>query len=331
MLKQNPQRYKLDVDGVVTISASPAVRPLRIGVNELAELDPILAADGVVLQVAGRQIVGEATAKALDRAAAVGDPHYWPLANGRVRGAVMGRTIPTIRVDISGLQAAAESQSFALRQAGCRAVDWAYDDPGRVPAGVLDQINWTLSADRPRPTDRWTLSDLGLGADYSYATLGIAPPAASGRIDYEAIGEIVGRVSERMADLNEDFNRIKRVYFFGELPTGSLPEQTSQLIAIQPAEPEPDRQRLIRQTRLVRVDRGPTDRQNLSGDIVSALGAATAGPAGDEVGPAPEPAGDADRGRGVVGTAVDVAGTVIGVTTPVGLILRGLRRLFGRR
>jgi hypothetical protein len=328
MLKQNPQRYSRDGDEV-SISAGPGVAPLRIPLGRELPLEPILAADGVIVRTGGRWLCSPKTAADLAAARAI-DPHYWHSAGGLVNGAVMGRSVPIIEVRLEGLEGLAISQSFALRQAGCREVDWPYDDPGTVPAGVLEQINWTISSTGSRPTDRWTLSDLGLGADYSYETLKIAPPAETGRIDYESIGEIVNRVSARMYDLGQDFNRIKRVYFFGELPTGSLPQQSSQLNEIPPAGPEPDRQRLIRQTRLVRVDPAPTDRQNLAGDIVSAVGASDSGAVGDRpeapAAPAPE-----ERRRGAVGTAVDIGTGVIGITTPIGLIARGLRRLFGRR
>lgn len=327
----------------------PGVTPLSIRLSPERELLPLLEADGIIVECAGRLLVSPKTLADLTSARSSADPHYWYSANGEIKtvsglSTKMGNAVPIIRVDISDLQGLAAGQEFVLRTAGVTEVDWPYDDPGPVPEGVLKQINWTIAAGAERPADRWRLSDLGLEADYSYATLKIAPPGEGGRIDYTGIGEIVKRVSERLADLRVDFNRIGDMYFDGVLPEG-VGESDLIISAITevppPQGPDPNRQRVRKETRLVSVDSGPTDRGNAGADVVSAIGAADA--AGTTTTPAGTPATEgptspvdaAGEGRRtIVDRAVNVATTyvkkVLGATTPVGLLFRGLRRLFGR-
>lgn len=329
----------------------PAVTPLSIRLSPERELLPLLEADGIIVECAGRLLVSPKTLTELTTARAGSDPHYWYSANGEIKtvsglSAKMGNAVPIIRVDISGLEGLAGQQEFVLRTAGVTEVDWPYDDSGPVPEGVLKQVNWTIAAGAERPADKWRLSDLGLGADYSYATLKIAPPGEGGRIDYAGIGEIVKRVSERLADLRVDFNRIGDMYFDGVLPEG-VGESDLIVSAITevppPQEPDPNRQRIRKETRLAGVDSGPTDRGNAGVNVVTAIGAAEAAtpttgtpPAGTPTeGPgSPADAAPGEGRRTIVDRAVNVANTyvtkVLGATTPVGIIFRGLRKLFGR-
>jgi hypothetical protein len=259
MLGQNPERYSRSADGEeVVVSASPAVAPLRIPLSEPFPLIPLLQADGIIVECAGRYLVSPRTAAELGAARQAGDPHYWYRPNGPIEvggsSVTLGRSVPIIRVDISGLQAIGEAQAFVLRTAGVSEVDWSYDDPGPIPEGVLAQINWTIAQSAPRPADRWRLSGLATGADYSYDTLEIAPPGEGGRIDYAAIGEIVSRVGARLADLREDFNRIGDIYFDGVLPEGATESDliVSAITEVPPAQgPDPERQRVKKTTRVV--------------------------------------------------------------------------------
>lgn len=343
MIKQRPERYKPDGADAVLISASPAVTPVRIKWNDsVDDLLPLLQADGVIVQLGSKRLCSPETLTDLRGARSSGDPHYWPSATTSPGLPIpTGATVPTIVLDISGLQAAAEAQGFVLRTAGVTEIDWPYDDTGEVPEGILRQVNWTLSPNAERPADRWRLSGLGLGADYSYATLKIAPPAEGGRIDYNGISEIVKRVSERLADLRVDFNRIGDMYFDGVLPDGAGESDliVSAITEVPPQQaPDPNRQRIRKETRLVSVDSGPADRGNAGADVVSAIGAAAGdnNAAGATTPPADngQAAGDPNGRRTIVDRAVGLANTyvtrVLGATTPVGLIVRGLRRLFGR-
>jgi hypothetical protein len=344
MIRQNPQRYSRVGDEVLVAANPPAVTPLAIGLSPERELLPLLEADGIIVECAGRLLVSPKTLASLSAAREGGDPHYWYTRNGEVKtvsglAAPMGDAVPIIKVDVSGLQGLAAQQEFVLRTAGVTEVDWSYDDPGPVPKGILEQINWTISPSAERPADRWRLSDLGLGADYSYATLKIAPPAEGGRIDYNGIAEIVKRVSERLADLRVDFNRIGDIYFDGVLPEGVGESDliVSAITEVPPAQgPDPNRQRVRKETRLAGVDSGPTERGNAGADVVTAIGAAdstsdTTPPAAEDTAPA-SPVDEGGR-RTIVDRAVGVANTAIrflGLTTPVGLIFRGLRKLFRR-
>lgn len=322
MINQNPNRYSRASDGSVEISASPKVAPLRIRLSEELELLPLLMADGVIVQLGDRYLVSPATA-ALIEAARERDPHYWYRVNDiiEVRAGLQARiggAIPIIKLDISGLESAARAQEFALRTAGVTEIDWPYDDTGEVPEGVLRQINWTLAEGAERPTDRWRLTDLGMNADYSYETLKIAPPGEGGRIDYEAIGEIVRRVSERLVGLRGDFNRIGDMYFDGILPDGAGESDLieSSITAVPPQEgPDPNRQRVRKETDLLTVDSGPTDRANSGLDVVSAV--AAAGGAGgttilpNENLPAPEPT-PRSRPNTIFGRALRALGRLFG-------------------
>ena len=347
MIRQNPERYST-VGGEVLVAANPpAVTPLSIRLSPERQLLPLLEADGIIVECAGRFLVSPKTLADLKTARAGSDPHYWYSANGEIKtvsgvSVRMGKTVPVIRVDTSGLEALAAGQEFVLRTAGVTEIDWPYDDTGLVPEGVLKQINWTISPAAERPADKWRLSDLGLEADYSYATLKIAPPGEGGRIDYEGIGEIVKRVSQRLADLRVDFNRIGDMYFDGVLPEGVGESDliVSAITEVPPPQgPDPNRQRVRKETRLAAVDSGPTDRGNAGLNVVSAIGAAdAAGPTETEK-PAEGPSSPVDAAAGegrrtLVDRAVNVANTyvtkVLGATTPVGLLFRGLRRLFRR-
>ena len=285
MLKQNPERYST-AGGEVLISASPnRVEPLRIPLADELEILPLLEADGVIVECGGVYIASPKTLEDLRTARMDSDPHLWFSPNGSIRvgetgSAATARTIPLIRVDITGLETAAEAQGFALRTAGVTEIQWSFSGSAALPEGVLKQINWTLAAAAERPVDRWRLAGLGLGADYSYETLQIAPPAEGGRIDYAAIGEIVRRVGERLNELRGDFNRIGDLYFDGVIPDGAGESDLfeSAITEVPPAGPDPNRQRVRKETRV--VDYTP------AGGTVSAI----AGGAATGATPTPPPA-----------------------------------------
>ena len=278
MIVQNEKIYNR-VGDTIEISAGPSVRPLVIRLSPTIELYPLLESEGIIVQVGDVHIVGPATFRALGEARDK-DPHYWYGINDTIELASgikcqIGRTIPIIPVDITALEERANAQRFALRTAGVIDVDWSYDDAGVIPAGVLRQINWTLSPDAERPNDTYTLTELGLGADYSYETLEIAKPAAGGRIDPEAIGEIVRRVSARLKELRSDFNTIQSVYFDGKIPDGA-PARPAATVnysdsSTPPADPADNagRQRIQRTTELISVD--PRGAERVNAGVVSAI------------------------------------------------------------
>lgn len=335
MITQNPQRYKPDGAGIKIEVGGPP--PLRISLAPKPDPLPELAAEGIIVRVGDVLLCGPETARAL-KAAGI-DPHYAAPVNDTVTlpsglTAVIGRTVPIIDIDVTGLPESAAAEGFALRRAGISDVEWGFEELGRpVPTEILNQINWTLAGVN-RPTDRWTRTELSLGADYSYDTLKIAPPGESGRIDYEAIGEVVRRVGERLAELRKDFNLIGDIYFDGVLPqAGAGIREESQLDRLPPDNPNPDRQRIRKETRVAAVDPGPTERRNSGADIVSAITGATVDPA--DVPPAETLPATAGRERTIVDRAQDFATGVVNaalaVPTPLGLLVRGIRRLFGRK
>ena len=338
MLKQNAGRYRRDGDSIV-ISAGPAVTPLRIGLSEPIELLPALAAEGVIVFVAGRYLVGPSTYRALADARSI-DPHYWYRENGRIQvgsgsDTAIGRTVPIISVDLTRLEEAAAAQGFALRTAGVVDVDWNWDDAGPVPEGILRQINWTLSASAERPGDTYQLGDLGLDADYSYEALRIAEPAPGGRIDPDAIGEIVRRVSGRLQELRADFNRIQSIYFDGSIDpaAGVLPPVTVVYDSNSTPTADPSdsrgRQRIRRNSVLVDVAPDPTNRANgdslINPDVLEEISAIAAAAVVDPLPPptnAPTSPVDAARSsrRGA-----DIVSTIFGLS-PIGLIARLFKR-----
>jgi hypothetical protein len=334
MITQNPNRYKPDTDGVRIEAGGPP--PLRIRLAQKPELTPTLKAEGIIVRVGDTLLAGPETARAVAESGV--DPHLAVGANDTITlrsgaTAVMGRTIPVITVDITGLAESAAAEGFGLRRAGVLDAEWSFEGPGNPPVEILNQINWTL-AGVDRPTDRWTRAELSLGADYSYDTLKIAPPGESGRIDYEAIAEVVRRVGARLVELRKDFNLIGDIYFDGVIPTGSaLIRQESQLDRLPPDTQDAGRQRIRKETRVAAVDPGPTERRNSGADIVSAVAGATVD-LNDVSDLAVDPA-TAGRERNIVDRATDFATGVVNaalkVPTPLGLLVRGIRRLFGRR
>lgn len=335
MITQNRERYKPDGAGIKIEAGGPP--PLRIRIAPKPGLTPTLKAEGIIVRVGDTLLAGPLTAKAINEAGI--DPHYAAAANDTLTlpsglSAPIGRTVPIINVDITGLEELAAAEGFALRRAGISDVEWPFEELGSpVPTDILNQINWTL-AGVDRPTDRWTRTELALGADYSYDTLKIAPPGESGRIDYEAIGEVVRRVGARLAELRKDFNLIGDIYFDGVLPqAGAGIREESQLDRLPPDNPNTGRQRIRKETELVAVDPGPTERRNSGADIVSAIAGATVDPA--DVPPVENLPATAGRERTIVDRAQDFATGVVNaalaVPTPLGLLVRGIRKLFGRK
>ena len=202
------------------ISASEEIEPIVLNEGDSIEFIPLLEVDGIVVKVAGLHLISKVT---LNHISDYNNPHYAVVPNGIVNGAQMGKTIPIIELDITGLGAIGESRDASNRFAGVKSVDYGYEtEPvNGIPKGLLDQINYTLKETGNRPADRFSIWDLGLTGDYSIDSLKIETAQEDGSLDQTKLDSFVIGVADRLKVLRGDFNSLKEIFYNGATPANS--------------------------------------------------------------------------------------------------------------
>jgi hypothetical protein len=234
-INNNPQRYSRNATGweVSAIGDSPNRNPKReITPLELTkggttfEVLPILGVDGVVVEVEGRYLVSK---KTIDLINGIGNPHWDILQNGSVRvkdrDAIIGKTIPIIRLDGTKWKEIGDRRDLVNKNAGVTEVDYTFEGEEAVSGiaqGLLEQINYTLG-DYQRPGDSFSYYKYAEVNDpkYDITPLTIAAAQEAGPIDQTKLDTFLRNIDERLTQLSDDFNSIKRTFFYGELPNTS--------------------------------------------------------------------------------------------------------------
>jgi hypothetical protein len=220
-ISQNRQRYSISGDRIEwRVSSSPSVTPLvyRFG-TPLTDIKPILEADGIVVRIGNQHLVSPKTlADVLDSQ----NPHYDWVANGTIRNRSIGKTIPIIDLDLSGLKAVGEGRIRSNSIAGVSGVTYTYNDTETIdgiPKGLLKQINWTLTDSTTKGLDTFSIIDLYSMVskeEYSIRKLNVETLQTDGRLDKVKFKQFMVSVADRLKVLRGDFNTIKDIFFDGK-------------------------------------------------------------------------------------------------------------------
>ena len=234
-LTQNPQRYS-NTESEVTISAqsealgNAVIKPL---VLKEVESDIVLE-EGLDLSIKGlviwiedlnRYITSSEMVSVLEEAIQ-SNPHYTYKELTSVMGVKMGKTIPFIKVSLTGVNSEVEKQKSKVKFAGVKSVVWSYENPSEDISLLLQQINWTLSNSIPKPLDTFLTYDLNLSGDYSITSLPIIPLDKNAKIPEETLTKNLDIINSRLVELRRDFNSIKDVFYFGKQPSNVTTSHT---------------------------------------------------------------------------------------------------------
>ena len=256
-LNQNPDRYKKMPDGWL-ISALPnnptrkqiaEIPPLKINASEILPLKPLLSESvkGIVVYlISGDEYLCSPTTYESIKNSYDTNPHLFYLENDKISGASIGKSIPIIKVDDTKLSSLSQTQEDKCLKAGVTKLIWPQD---RNRANLLQQIDWTLG-DSQKPFDEYSVTDLDLKGDYSITGLQIIPLDGDKKIDEDALKSNLKTISDRLAELRNDLNTIKDIYYNGIVPNGSTEDYrvVSSISSINDEESEPTKQVVFKRT-----------------------------------------------------------------------------------
>ena len=162
-LQQNPTRYSYS-NGLWKISAKAGLKPVEITQGNLnVELSPLLSVSGVIVHIVGTEYYLGSIGLIEDlKDSMETNPHYSYKEHSKVLGAKIGGTIPILEVKIDTLEESVSKQKAKGKNAGVKEVKWSLEDNYK---GLIEQINWTLSTDFPKPKDEYRIFDLNLSGD----------------------------------------------------------------------------------------------------------------------------------------------------------------------
>ncbi len=219
-LEQNGGRYSYK-KGVWIISAKSDIKPIEITEGrESIELNPLLSVGGVIVHIVGTDTyLGSEEMITNLKDSLETNPHYSYKEHSKILGAKMGKTIPILEVKISGLEESISKQKEKGRFAGVKEVKWSLEDNYK---GLIEQINWTLSPQSPKPKDEYKVYDLNLTGDYSVASLPITPLDDTKRIPEDVLANNLKVINDRISQLKADFKIITDTFYFGKVtPTST--------------------------------------------------------------------------------------------------------------
>ena len=257
---QNPDRYKKTPTGW-EISALPPnptgkqraeIKPLKINASEILPLKPLLSEKvrGIVVYLMSSdeylcspslyQTVKDSYNK---------NPHLFYLENDKIGGASIGKSIPIIRIDDTKLPSLSQAQGDKCKKAGVTKLIWPQD---RNRANLLQQIDWTLGDDK-KPFDEFSVSDISLKGNYSVEGLTIVPLDGNKKIDEEVLKSNLKAINDRLAELRDDLNTIKDIYYNGILPNNSISDYRliSSISTINDERDEPQKQVVFKKSLIV--------------------------------------------------------------------------------
>jgi hypothetical protein len=244
-IEQNPTRYKKKEDKWV-ISALPEeptkeqiaiIKPLELEVGKPIDKDklvPLLAVNGIVVKLNDFYIISEQTLSDIKDSQ---NPHYDIIENGKVLGASIGKTVPIIEISDKQLEAIGNTRDTANKNAGVLEVDYIYEtelEKG-IPIGLISQINYTLSPDISRPSDKFKTLDWALQSErnptvYDLSQLKIdTSQDKSKALDTKKMETFLKGVESGLKIIRKDFDDIKQCFMNAVLP--GLSSTTWDLVA----------------------------------------------------------------------------------------------------
>jgi len=234
-INNNPQRYTKTGNGweISAVNDSPngnpkgEIKPITItkGTTPFTIL-PLLGVNDIVVEIDGNYLVSSNTLRDIQ---SFGNPHWDIIANGSIpigiRSATIGKTIPVIKIDETKWGDVGIRRDALNRNAGVTEVDYIYEGKEvseGITQGLIDQINYTLG-EYSRPGDSFSYYKYAEDKDpkYDITALTIAAAQEAGPIDQTKLDTFLLNIDERLTQLSNDFNSIKRTFFYGELPNTS--------------------------------------------------------------------------------------------------------------
>jgi hypothetical protein len=244
-IEQNPERYKKKEDKWV-ISSLPEtptkeqiaiIKPLELEVGKPIDKDkliPLLAVDGIVVKVNDLYIISPQTLSDIKDS---NNPHYDIVENGKVLGVTMGKTIPIIELSDKQLEAIGNTRDISNKNAGVLEVDYIYETELElgIPIGLVNQINYTLSPDISRPSDKFKTFDWALQSErnptvYDLTQLKIDTAQEKEKsLDTKKMETFLKGVESGLKIIRKDFDDIKQCFMNAVLP--ALSTTTWDLVA----------------------------------------------------------------------------------------------------
>jgi hypothetical protein len=296
----NNTRYTQNAAGNWTISATSSVFVPPINLinnrNEDIVVSAQLHSDGMLIHVGDSYLISQQT---LNDISASSNPHYDFLNNGSVtiknKTTQVGQTIPIIKVDIEKLGDIASKRNQIGVFAGVANVEYSYQTPmvDGVPKGIIDQLNYTLVQEDERPSDKFSIWDLGLEADYSVEALKIETAQGDKILDKTKLKKFLAGISDRLALLRKDFNMIKSIYYNGLQPTTNARtmdyNKQAQTEDQDELEDKQSKQVIFKQSQITSVESTPvsqaatTPDTNTSASVQTGTPTTTTGPKGSNI------------------------------------------------
>lgn len=222
-ITQNPQRYTQQGNRWA-IQSAPQIIPIILEGGTPIPVKPLIQAYGIVVKVGNDYLISKQTLKDIQDSK---NPHWDINETGQIgiRNIIVktGLSVPIIEVKTEGLAAKIGEQDGKTPFAGVASVDYLTETElvDGVPKGLIDQIDYTLTVEGERPSDRFTLWDLALSGDYSITQLNIDTAQEDGTLDQKKLETFLSGIGDRLKTLRSDFNTIKRIHYLGEQPSGS--------------------------------------------------------------------------------------------------------------
>jgi len=231
-INQNPERYQKE-GTQWKISASPAVTPIFLPIGlPLSNLKPVLKANGIVVKIGGDYLCSTQT---LNDIRDSNNPHYDIVENGKLKigdkEISMGKTIKIIELDVTKLQSLIDGREFQNRQAGVVDVSYINDSENGLTEGIpnklIDQINYTLVSSSERPSDKFEVVDYFSMVDkvnnpnashYTIKPIITVTEQEKTIFDPLKLQTFIIELSDQLRLLKNDFNRIQKTFFEGEIP-----------------------------------------------------------------------------------------------------------------
>ena len=244
-IEQNPTRYNKK-DNKWIISALPeeptkeqieAIKPLQLQVGKPIDKDkmiPLLAVDGIVVKINDFYIISPQTLSDIKDS---NNPHYDIVENGTLLGVTIGKTVPIIEISDKQLEAIGNTRDISNKNAGVLEVDYIYETELEmgIPIGLINQINYTLSPDISRPSDKFKTLDWALQSElnptvYDLKQLKIDTAQEKEKsLDTKKLETFLKGVESSLKIIRKDFDDIKQCFMDAVLP--GLSTTTWDLVA----------------------------------------------------------------------------------------------------
>lgn len=228
---------------LLPISKGPGLQPAPL---------PLLEADDVIVMLDGQPLASSKTIAKMAEDERDNNLHSSPVPRGdTVNGAEMGGTMATFTVSTKGFVEAGNNRDVKNKKAGVVSVDYLYEgsQTSGVPNNLLNQINFTLVKDKPRPADTFEVYDLKLSGDYNIQALVTATMQGDDYLDRQKLETFVTEVGSRIRALRDDFNGIKATFFNGNTPPNNGSTTYTQVASAD--EPDPTHQVVTKEYELV--------------------------------------------------------------------------------